>query len=154
MASSSEIDQEKYINDRVIAQQKWHSKEAGKLKKWYTKLKIAVIILAAFIPFMTGLVSDFENLQYAIGIVSVAIVILEGILSLNKHQERWIKYRGTSEALKREHNFYQYQMPPYDDPETAFQLFFVKIENILSDQNQQWQEIVKKEVKVEKGKGK
>lgn len=154
MASSSELDPEKYLNERVIGQQKWYSKEAGKLKKWYTRLKIAVIVLAAFIPFATGLIKDFEWIQYLIGFVSVAIVIIEGILSLHKHQEKWIDYRGTSEALKREINFFQYQMPPYNDPKTAFPLFFVNIETILGDQNQQWREIVKKDVEVKTEQGK
>ena len=139
------MDQETFVQERVVKQQKWYSKEAANNKKWFTRFKVAIIIVAAMIPFATGFIDTYPELQYPIGAMAVIVVILEGLVSFFKYQEKWIEYRSTSEALKKELSFFQYKVGPYEDQEIAFPLFVKQIEGILSDQNENWREIAKQQ---------
>ena len=119
------MDQETFIQERVIKQQKWYSKESANNKKWFTRFKVAIIIVAAMIPFATGFIDTYPELQYPIGAMAVIVVILEGLVSFFKYQEKWIDFRSTSEALKKELSFFQYKVGPYEDQEIAFPLGFI-----------------------------
>lgn len=64
--------------------------------------KISEIVLAAFIPFLSGMMQDFSFLKYVIGIMGISIAIIGGLQIINKYQEKWISYRTTSKTLKHE----------------------------------------------------
>ena len=132
-----------YLKDRVVPQQKWFSKNSSRNKTIYYSLKRLVIVLAALIPFLAGFVDEVSWMDYLIGFLSILIVIFESFLTINKNHDKWISYRVTSEALKKETNYFKYQVKPYDK-EDRLEKFVEKIEAILSSQNLEWLEAIKK----------
>ena len=143
------MNKEDFIQNRVVNQQKWYSKEASRLKKQYTVIKIATISIAAMIPFVTSIIDNHSLIEHTVALMAVVIVVLEGLSSFFKHQEKWIEYRSTSESLKRELSFYTYGINPYEDSDASFKLFVINIEGILSGQNQNWKDLMSKSPKPE-----
>lgn len=100
---------------RIQDQIDWYDRKSGYNQKRYKGLKIAEIVAAALIPFLSALhFSDPSmlflntNVRFAtvVGTVTallgVLITILEGVLQLQKYQDNWVTYRTTCESLVHE----------------------------------------------------
>lgn len=145
------MNRQEYIDKRVTGQQKWYSSNARKNKQYHMRLRVLVIVCAAIIPLLTGLLADKPGVvALPIGMLSVIIVIAEGLQSLFKYQEKWIEYRDTSELLKKELLYYQNQIGAYTKGEEAcFPLFVTNIESILSTERAQWRELIRQTQQTE-----
>ena len=142
--------EEEYIRDRLIAQQKWYSKESTKNKKRFQRLKIIEIVLAAMIPFLSGFSAlcwydNCLNKDVIIGIFGIIITVAAGILMLFSNQEKWIEYRTTSEQLKSEKIRFETKTGVYKAAKNPFDLLVDRVELIISDENAKWREIINNE---------
>ncbi|MEM0993553.1 MAG: DUF4231 domain-containing protein [Bacteroidota bacterium] len=137
------MDQATYIKERVDGQINWFSNKSSKSKKNYITFRVIVIVLSVSIPFATGYV-DEENIgkyiALAIGAAGVLIAALEGIESLLKYQENWVQYRVAAEALQREKMLFHTKAGNYSSSTAPFRDFVVRVEQILGDENNRWQE--------------
>ena len=134
-----------YIKERVDDQIGWYSGKSSKNKNLYMTFKIAEIILAAFIPFLSGLIQDFFYLKYVIGVMGISIAIIGGLQIINKYQEKWISYRTTSETLKHEKYMFVNQAGAYRKTnENAFSDFVERIESLISKENSDWNNMIAK----------
>ena len=135
----SQLTEEEYFKNRLDDQIKWYNKKSAINKNYYIRFKIAVIIMAALVPFFTGnsyLAQGFRDVF--VGLLGVAIAALSGISTLLKFQENWTKYRMAAEALIHEKFLYQTGSGYYKDLPDAFQEFVDRIEQILSKENTDW----------------
>lgn len=133
--------------ERLEDQLKWYSKESGKNKRWFLRLKVAEIIAAAIIPFTAGL-AQFIILT---GLLGVLVVVLEGIQGLYQFHDNWISYRSTSEALKHEKFLWLAKAGPYAAPEspaTPEAVLAERVESLISREHAKWVS-----VKEQVGKG-
>ena len=71
-------------------------------QRWYKRLKLLELAVAAVLPVVAGLGSPV----WVTGGLAAVIVILEGAQHLYQLQEHWISYRTTAEALKHERYLY------------------------------------------------
>ncbi len=129
---------QEYIQSRVDDQIEWFSGKSQSNQKSFKHLRVAEIVFAATIPFLTGRIEDGDvALKIIIGILGVSIAVISGFLAIYKYQENWIHYRTVSEALKREKYLFLTKTTPYEKPD-AYGLFVKTIETILSKENNGW----------------
>jgi len=142
------MDEQTYITERVDDQINWLEGKSASNQTRYKRIQTLIIVCSVLIPFGTGFLTDERSwLQIAIGAAGVFIAVGEGILGLNKYQENWVQYRTTAEQLKREKIFYLTASGPYTNQEKPFKLFVKHVENILQQENVQWQEYITEEEK-------
>lgn len=131
-----------YIESRLRAQQKYHSKKSSKMQKAFKMNSIIILILSAIIPVLTIFVDCFPLLiKSLVAITSGAISVLSGIITLCKYQETYVEYRIISEKLKRLEFCYKTKTPPYDK-EDAYKQLVIDCEDILNNANTNWYKIV------------
>lgn len=93
---------EKYINDRLLQQIEYYSKESKKLQEEYYAISIVSIIVLAIIPIITLLSDAFTSFRYLIAGASAISSVLSSVLLIRKTKDNWLEYRATSEALQSE----------------------------------------------------
>ena len=136
---------ENYINERIDSQIRWYSVKSAKNKRDYFVLITSQIVLAAILPVITNLEfkSEIISKNLLISLIGVAIVIITGVLSISKSQEKWVNYRKTSERLKQEK--YKFLSSSLDYQEDNFQEFVRMIEDILTGEVSSWERIASKD---------
>ena len=130
--------EEEYLSARVQDQINWYEGKSAWHKQWFMRLKVFEIILALFVPFLTGYITDHTTwLKITVGLIGVSVAAIAGITTLYKLQENWLAYRGVAESLKYEQFLYLTKSGPYKDPDT-FSAFVERIESIISKENTKW----------------
>lgn len=138
---TSQAKVEEYIEKRVDNQIKWLDKHSTRARMSHRFLQAVTFTSAAFIPFLASLVEGNPNLTILISILALAIVISESFDRLFNNREKWIKYRTSCEALKREKNLFINKADRYSniEPSGQFQAFVTEIENLIASEGRDWQ---------------
>lgn len=147
---------EQYITDRLEDQIKWYDTKSLHNQKRFKQLRMAEIIAASFIPFLTALSVNFSNSGLTVnsynlgiigtvivGILGIAITIIASILNLGQHQKNWIEYRTTCENLKKEKYLFITNSEPYDNDD-AFTILVQRVEALVSKENTNWAQFMMK----------
>ena len=119
---------------RLENQIDWYNRKSNSHQRWFRLLKIAEIIIAAFIPFLAGKC----NLSILVGMAGVLIVILEGLQHLFQFQHNWIIYRSTCENLKHEKYLWLAKSGPYQNVENPDAVLADRIESLVSQEHSKW----------------
>lgn len=136
---------EEYIKERVDDQAAWFSQKSQYNQKLFKRLRVAEVIFATAIPFLSGHISDGDVvIKIVIGLFGAAIAIISGLLAIYKFQENWIQYRTICEALKREKLLFLTRTSPYDKQE-PYPIFVKNIESLLSKENIAWASYIAKD---------
>lgn len=130
-------DDHDYLKQRLDDQIQWYSKKASENKRKFHAYQVVLIIVGVLIPIVN--VIDFAPIETRIisSILGGIVVGITSILQLKKHQENWIMYRSTEEALKKEKYTYENDAGLYAGlSETEkHKLLVEKVESIISTQN-------------------
>jgi hypothetical protein len=138
-----------YLSQRLEEQISWYDRKSLWNQRWFKRLRVAEIVAAALIPFLTA-VPDATTMKYVVGGLGVIITVVAGILALFQFQERWTEYRATSESLKKEQFLFLTKAEPYAGGD-AFSVLVQRVETLLSNENINWtQSLVKPAQKEEK----
>jgi len=141
------MNQEEYMKDRVDNQIDWYDKKSAFNQKWFKRLQVIAILSASTIPFLAGYSSgEDETIRVCIGILGLIVAAITAGLSLYKFQEHWLEYRTTCESLRHEKYLYLTQTVPYN-VEDSFSTFVQRIESLISKENTDWLQYMKKPVK-------
>ena len=124
------------IIDRLEDQLVWYDDKSMANQRVYKRIKIAEILAAAIIPFLTGLGLPYTGI--VTGGLGVVITVLEGLLHLNQYQQNWINYRSTCEALKHEKYTYLGKAAPYASVPDPHALLAERIESLVSQEHAKW----------------
>ena len=104
-----------YLEDRIDNQQKWHSKKSTQNKQRFYFFEIITLVAGALIPVINVLdIVPDSWIRWLSTSLAAIILISTGLGRLYKYQENWLNYRDLSEALKREKQFYLYEVGEYD----------------------------------------
>jgi len=146
------MDEETYLKDRVEDQIGWYDRKGAFNKRWFISLRAVEIASAATVPFLSGFTSN-PSIGVTIGIIGIIITLCAGITHLCQFQERWIEYRTTAEALKKERFLFVTRTEPYNS-EDAFPLLVQRIETVASKENVSWaQHLMMPEKETQKSSG-
>lgn len=132
------MSEQEYLEQRLDEQQKWLSAKSGFNQRWYKRLRVVEIVVAASIPFFASLInSGMPSMSYVVAFLGFVIAAVSAFLSLNKFQENWVEYRAAAETLKREKFLFLTRTPPYADG-AAFATLVERVEAVLQKQNAGW----------------
>ncbi len=141
---------EEYIKKRLDPQIIWYSKKSSINQKIYKRLQIAEIICATLIPLFSAY-SNMKYMSFIIGVFGALIAVIESVSKLYKFHENWIQYRITAERLKREKYLFLSCSAQYIDvKETAENIFIQNIEDIISFENKNWNQLNTQEEPLKK----
>jgi hypothetical protein len=147
---------DEYIEKRLQDQVDWYDRKSLSNQKSFERLKMAEIIAAALIPFLSGISISTPEFRLigaiAIGLLGVIVTIIASILNLGRHQEHWLEYRTTCESLKKEGFLFHTRVEPYNTDD-AFHLLVQRVETLVSKENTNWaQYMMKPEQDKKEGK--
>jgi hypothetical protein len=132
------------VGARLDDQIAYHSKKSSRYQKYYKRIKVAEIIAAALIPFLSALhvAETHPAVRIALAITTallgVLITILEGILQLYQFQQIWITSRATAEAMTHEKFMFLAKAGAYATATEPLALLAERIETIGSQENAKW----------------
>jgi ABC-type multidrug transport system fused ATPase/permease subunit len=133
---------------RLEDQINWYDKSSNSSQQKFKLLKIAVIVAAALIPFLTA----FSAVPpFIVAVLGILVTVLEGIQQLNQYQANWISYRSTCEALKHEKFLFLASAGPYSTAKNSQQLLAERIESLVSQEHAKWASGQEKSVQAKKG---
>jgi hypothetical protein len=124
------------IMDRLEDQIAWYDRKSLTNQRKFKRIKIAEIVSAALIPFLSA--SSMPRLMWVTGGLGVLITVLEGLLQLNQYQQNWIAYRSTCESLKHEKYVYLGHASPYQSVPDAHALLAERVESLVSQEHAKW----------------
>lgn len=118
---------------RLEDQLAWYERNSARCKRWFHRLKVLQIVVAAAIPVVAALGASAA----VAGSLGAVIVVVEGLQQLFQYQQNWVGYRATAEALKHEKFLYLSNAGPYraDDPEA---LLAERVEARVSTEHAAW----------------
>ena len=109
-------------------------------------MKISEVVMALFIPFLTGYITDKTlELKIIVGMLGIIVAEIAGLITLIKFQENWIEYRTVAESLKFEKYLYLSKAGPYKNSQDAYPLFVERFESLVSTSTKKWVDYVAKQ---------
>ena len=145
------MNEEQYMKERVDDQFNWLEKKSAEFKKKFTRIREVELICSALIPLLVALIPKtdhgtfwFYGFKLVAGGLGVLLAFLGGLQTLNKYQELWSQYRAVAESLKSEKLLYLTKSGHYSGDVEAFQLFVIKVEAILANENEKWHRHIEK----------
>ena len=137
MATATTLPADDPTFKRLEEQLAWYSAKSRAARRTFKRIKVAEILAAALIPFLTGQHWP-PYLPYVTGGLGVLITVLEGILHLNQYQENWTNYRNTAESLKHEKFLFLAKAGVYANAPDVRALLAERTEALISQENSQW----------------
>jgi hypothetical protein len=144
--SFSRLSQEDYLSDRVDQQLEWLSSAAARNKSSYQTLRLIQIVLAVFVTVGGSYSTSTSWMPIALAISGALISLGASVESLNGYHDQWLRYRQTTERLRREKLFFLTGSGPYreirdtTENEACFLLFVSRVEALLGEEVDQWSE--------------
>ncbi len=120
--------------ERLEDQIDWYDRKSGQAQRWYKRVKLVEIVAAAAIPVVMG----SGGPGWVAGLLGSLIVVFEGGQHLYQHQEHWITYRSTCEALRHERYLYLASAGPYASAANPHALLAERIEGLVSQEHAKW----------------
>jgi hypothetical protein len=119
---------------RLEEQIAWYDGKSRHNQRWFKRLKIGQIVLAAAIPAAAAAGVDSAPL----GLGGALIVVLEGLQQLQQYQQNWTAYRATCERLKHERHLYAAAAGPYAAAARPGALLAERVEGLVSQEHAAW----------------
>ncbi len=120
--------------DRLEEQIGWYDRKSSNGQRWFKRIKLLQLVTAATIP--VAAVLNASN--WVPGLLGSALVVLEGVQQLYQHQEHWITYRSTCEALRHERYLYLAIAGPYASVANPGAVLAERIEGLVSQEHAKW----------------
>ncbi|MFL5818476.1 MAG: DUF4231 domain-containing protein [Conexibacter sp.] len=119
---------------RLEEQIAWYDGKSRHNQRWFKRLKVGQIVLAAAIPAAAALGAESAPLAVA----GALIVVVEGLQQLQQYQQNWTAYRATCERLKHERQLYAAAAGPYAGAARPSALLAERVEGLVSQEHAAW----------------
>jgi hypothetical protein len=119
---------------RLEEQIAWYDGKSRHNQRWFKRLKVGQIVLAAAIPAAAALGAGSSPLAVA----GALIVVVEGLQQLQQYQQNWTTYRATCERLKHERHLYAAAAGPYAGAARPGALLAERVEGLVSQEHAAW----------------
>jgi hypothetical protein len=123
--------------DRLQDQLRWYDAKSARQKRWFHRLKVSQIVIAAAIPVVAA--GDLPVI--VAGALGAVIVVLEGLQQLFQFHESWLTYRATAEALKHEQHLFLAGAGPYAGHARPAALLAERVEGLVSQEHASWTQV-------------
>ena len=119
---------------RLDEQIAWYDRKSGHNQRWFKRLKVGQIVLAAAIPAAAAAHAK----PAVLGVAGALIVVIEGLQQLQQYQQNWTAYRATCERLKHERYLYAAAAGPYGGAARPAALLAERVEGLVSQEHAAW----------------
>lgn len=119
---------------RLEEQIAWYDGKSRHNQRWFKRLKVGQIVLAAAIPAAAAAGAP----SWVLGCAGAAIVVLEGLQQLQQYQQNWTTYRATCERLKHERHLHAAAAGPYAGAARPNALLAERVEGLVSQEHAAW----------------
>ena len=129
------------VTKRLDDQIDWYDRKSALNKRWYYRLKVFQILVAAAIPVIQiGVAKDGSAtaLAYMVGAMGALVVVVEGLQQLFQFHNSWTSYRSTCERLKHEKFLYEATAGPYAAAARPDALLAERVEGLVSQEHAAW----------------
>ena len=120
--------------DRLDDQIDWYDRKSANNQHWHLRIKIAMLVSAAAIPF----VSATGTPPQVAGGLGMLVVVFEGLQQLFQFHHNWVTYRSTCEQLKHEKYLFLGQAGPYADVPQPRRMLAERVESLVSTETGKW----------------
>ncbi len=127
-------EQQHYIDQRIIPKLECFKKTATKNQQRYYFWQTTAIILAAFVPVLSGFITTDPATMYLKWLVALsggASAVIVGLLGLFKYQENWLRYQSIYQDLDANLSQFHVGTGIYANRHAAFHLLAENCESIL-----------------------
>jgi hypothetical protein len=122
------------IWDRLEDQIGWYDRKSTSAKRWFIRLKLVELIVAAAVP----AIAAAKGPPAVLTVLGSLVVVLEGSQHLFRFQEHWITYRATCEALRHERFLFIAETGPYAHVRNRRALLAERVEMLVSREQAKW----------------
>lgn len=129
--------EEQYVATRLEEQLAWYDKKSSWNQKWFRRTQLLQIIVAALIPFISGVGDSIPYGSVLVGALGIVIAIATATSTLYKFQENWVQYRATAEQLRHERFMFLTGVEPYNGT-GSFGFLVQRIESLIAKENAAW----------------
>jgi hypothetical protein len=119
---------------RLEDQIAWYDAQSLHNQRWYKRLKVVQIVVAAAIPVAAAASAP----GWLMGAGGALIVVLEGYQQLQQYQHNWTSYRSTCEQLKHEKYLFAAGAGPYDGVPAPARVLAERVEALVSQEHASW----------------
>jgi hypothetical protein len=120
--------------ERLEDQIDWYDRKSGDAQRWFKRLKLVELVGAGAVPVTVAVGAP----GWTAAVLGSVIVVLAGAQQLYQHQEHWITYRSTCEALRHERYLYLASAGPYASASNPHALLAERIEGLVSQEHAKW----------------
>lgn len=118
------------LNDQIA----WYDTKSSDCQRWYKRLKILEIGVAASIP----LTAVFAAPAWVAAVLGSGVVVLETVQGVFQFSTLWITYRATCESLKHEKFLFAARAGPYRRVSDPLITLAERIESLVSQEHAKW----------------
>lgn len=118
---------------RLTDQLGWYRKHSAKSQLAYKRVKLCQITVGATVPIVAALSAP----PVVTAILAGAVVVAEGAQQLFQWHANWLRYRATTEALKREKFLFLSSAGPYEVSNRNIVLA-ERVEAVVNHENTDW----------------
>lgn len=133
MDDSTEMTIETYLTERLTKEIAAYEKKSHFHRAWFIVFKVIQIIVLALVPILASLpIPCFKLLAV---IVSCLVLVLEALLAVSNHKDKWRIYQATSKELASEKFTFETTSSIYKEKSTEdrFALLVDRRENIIKN---------------------
>ena len=129
---------------------KFYDTKAASNKRWHRGMKGSQLIVAAVLPVAATSypLTGAPLWKWVIIGLSVLLILLEGFESYLNYQKKWINYRMTAEALRREKQLFNTRTDAYEGVDTPETLFVERVLKLTDQENSDWETVTRKAQEV------
>lgn len=133
MDDYTEMTIETYLTERLTKEIAAYEKKSHFQRAWFIVFKVIQIIVLALVPILASLpIPCFKLLAV---IVSCLVLVLEALLAVSNHKDKWRIYQATSKELASEKFTFETTSSIYKEKSTEdrFALLVDRRENIIKN---------------------
>jgi hypothetical protein len=119
---------------RLEDQIAWYDSKSLRNQYMFKALKVAQIVVAAFIPVLAAA----DARRWLLGALGAFVLVLEGFQQLFQYQQNWASYRSTCEALKHQKYLFLAGAGPYASANRPEALLSERVEGLVSQEHAKW----------------
>jgi hypothetical protein len=138
-----------YLQIRINPQIKWLNESSGKYKKGFMRYRVIALALSSLTTILPSYMSyrDSKNphisalagwIPFVVQLASASATLSLALLSLNRSQENWVRYRSSAEALEREKLLFLTHTTEVYATDQAFENFVLQAEAIMQEERSEW----------------
>lgn len=131
------VNPDEYLSQRVDYMLHWYDQKSGSNQRWYKRMTISQMVIAALMPFLAAYTDKSFWLKVMVGAMGALIGILSGAVNMLKFQEKWIEYRAACEALRKEKFLFVTRVAPYAGDD-AFAVLVSRVEELIGKETTNW----------------